>query len=159
MLTSRRAPSIVLTFIALLSIAGLFAGCGSSGGTTGSSNASSITLWTRDSDAALVQTIAKAYNSSHTTQIKPNIIPAGQFVSKFGTAVASGDVPDLVATDLIFSPYFASTNELTDVTSFAHSLPYFDKLDQSHVRLATYQGKLYGLPFSAEGSFLVYNKG
>ena len=159
MLVNRRASRMMLNLIALLSLVGLFAACGGSGGSTSSSNASSITLWTRDSDAALVQTIAKAYNSSHTTQIKPNIIPAGQFVSKFGTAVASGDVPDLVATDLIFSPYFASTNELTDVTSFAHSLPYLDKLDQSHVRLATYQGKLYGLPFSAEGSFLVYNKG
>lgn len=156
MLTNRRVPAILLNLIALLSIVGLFSGCG---GTTSSSNASSITLWTRDSDAALVQTIAKAYNSSHTTQIKPNIIPASQFVSKFGTAVASGDVPDLVATDLIFSPYFASTNELMDITSFAHSLPYFDKLDQSHVRLATYQGKVYGMPFTAEGSFLIYNKG
>src|SRR5947199_9093130 len=148
MWVERRASRMMLNLIALLSLVGLFAACGGSGGTT-SSNASSLTLWTRDSDAALVQTIAKAYNSSHTTQIKPNIIPAGQFVSKFGTAVASGDVPDLVSTDLIFSPYFASTNELTDITSFAHSLPYFDKLDQSHVRLGTYQGKLYGLPFSA----------
>ena len=101
MLVNRRASTMMLNFIALLSLVGLFAACGGSGGTTGSSNASSLTLWTRDSDAALVQTIAKAYNSSHTTQIKPNIIPAGQFVSKFGTAVASGDVPDLVATDLV----------------------------------------------------------
>jgi multiple sugar transport system substrate-binding protein len=160
MLTNRRAPSIVLNLIALLSLVGLFAACGGPAGTTSSSsNASTITIWSRDSDAQLVQTIANAYNSGHTTKLKPNIIPAAQFVSKFGTAVASGEVPDLVATDLIFSPYFASSNELTDITSFAHSLPFFDKLDQSHVRLATYQGKLYGLPFTAEGSFLIYNKG
>jgi multiple sugar transport system substrate-binding protein len=160
MLTNRRAPSIVLTFIALLSIVGLFAGCGSAGSSSGGGTSSNtITLWSRDSDAALVQTIAKAYNASHKTQLKLNIIPAAQFVSKFGTAVASGEVPDLVATDLIFSPYFASTNELTDITSFAQSLPYFDKLDQAHVRLGTYKGKIYALPFSTDGSFLVYNKG
>jgi len=159
MLVDRRASTMILNLIALLSLVGLFAACGGSGGNT-SSNASTITLWSRDSDAALVQSVAKAYNSSHTTpQLKVNIIPAGQFVSKFGTAVASGDVPDLVATDLVYSPYFASTNELADMTSFARSLSYFDKLDQAHMRLTTYQGKIYGLPFSTEGSVLIYNKG
>lgn len=160
MLVNRRASTMMLNLIALLSLVGLFAACGGSGGTTsGSSNASAISLWTRDSDAVLLQPVAQAYNASHTTKVKLNIIPAAQFVSKFGTAMAGGEVPDLVATDLIFSPYFAASNELTDVTSFAHGLPFFDKLDQAHVRLATYQGKLYGLPFTAEGSYLIYNKG
>ena len=123
-----------------------------------SSNPNIITLWTRDSDAVLVQPVVQADNASHKTQVQLNIIPAAQFVSKFGTAMAGAKFRPR-RHDLVFSPYFASSYELTDITSFAHSLPYFDKLDQSHIRMATYQGKLFGLPFSAEGSFLLYNKG
>lgn len=155
--TSHRARMLMSTLIALLPIVGFLAGCNSGGGA--SSNPNIITLWTRDSDAVLLQPVAQAYNATHKTKVQLNIIPAAQFVSKFGTAMAGGEIPDLVATDLVFSPYFASSYELTDITSFARSLPYFDKLDQSHVRMATYQGKLFGLPFSAEGSFLLYNKG
>ena len=50
MLNNRRAPSIVLTFIALLSLAGFLVGCGGSGGSSSgggggaSSNTSTITL-------------------------------------------------------------------------------------------------------------------
>jgi multiple sugar transport system substrate-binding protein len=154
MLLTRRAPSVALTFVILLSI--VLASCGGGGG---SGSANTITFWTRDSDAALVQPLVKDYNASHKTQVKLNIIPAAQFVNKFGTAVAGGEVPDLVATDLIYTPYFSASNELTDLTSFAHSLPYFDKLDRAHMRLATYQGKIYALPFTAEGSVLLYNKG
>lgn len=155
MVTNRRVAVIMLTVSALCFITGLFAGCSPGG----AANSNTITLWTRDSDAVLVQPVVQAYNASHTTQVKVNIIPAAQFVTKFGTAVSAGDVADLVATDLVFSPYFASSYELMDITSFAHSLPFFHKLDQSHIRMATYQGKLYALPFSAEGSFLIYNKG
>ena len=33
-----------------------------------------------------------------------------------------------------------------------------ETLSPSHVRLARYEGDLYGLPFTAEGSILLYNK-
>ena len=150
--------ALLLPFLALTM---LLAGCGGDGsGSTGSSGSSKVTIsfWSRDSDAALVQPLVAAYNASHTNQVKLTLIPAGSFVTKFGAAVASGEVPDLVATDLVYTPAFASQNELTDITAQAKALPFFSKLSPSHIRLATWQGKIYGLPFSAEGSFLLYNK-
>jgi multiple sugar transport system substrate-binding protein len=121
--------------------------------------ATTISFWVRDSDAGFVQPLVKAYNARHTTQVKLNIIPAAQFVAKFGTSIAGGEAPDVVAIDLIYLPAFASANQMTDITTLAHTLPYFKTLSPSHIRLATYQGKLYGVPFSAEGSVLLYNKG
>jgi multiple sugar transport system substrate-binding protein len=121
--------------------------------------ATAISFWVRDSDAGFVQPLVKAYNASHADQVNLNIIPAPQFVAKFGTAVAGGEAPDVVAIDLIYLPAFASANQMTDITDSAHKLPFFSTLSPSHVRLATYNGRLYGVPFSAEGSVLLYNKG
>ncbi|GCE31576.1 hypothetical protein KDA_70600 [Dictyobacter alpinus] len=147
--------AMLLPFLALTLI---LAACGGTSNSSGSSDKVTITFWSRDSDAALVQPLIAAYNASHKNQIKLTLIPANSFVTKFGSAVASGDVPDLVATDLVYTPAFASQNQLTDITDKVKALSFFDKLSPSHVRLATYQSKIYGLPFSAEGSFLLYNK-
>ncbi|GCE07867.1 ABC transporter substrate-binding protein [Dictyobacter aurantiacus] len=131
--------------------------CGGSG--AGSDNGpTTISFWVRNSDADLVAPVVKAYNKSHKNQIKLTLIPAAQFVTKFGTAIAAGTAPDVVAIDLIYMPAFDAASQMTDITDFAHKLPYFDKLSPSHIRLATYQNKVYGVPFSAEGSVLLYNK-
>ena len=80
-------------------------------------------------------------------------------MTKVGASVGAGAPPDLMAVDLIYVPQFAAANQLTDITDLAKALPYFDKLSPSHVRLATYEDKIFGLPFNAEGSYLMYNKG
>jgi len=121
--------------------------------------ATAINFWIRSSDSGFVTPLVKGYNASHSTQVKLTIIPADSFVTKFGTSIAGGAAPDVVAIDLIYLPAFDAANQMTDITSFAHKLPYFNRLSPSHIRLATYNGKLYGLPFSAEGSILLYNRG
>ena len=87
-----------------------------------------------------------------------SIIPSAQFVQKFGTAAASGTAPDVASIDLVFLPYFASQGALEDITDVASGLPYKDSLSPAHRRLATYEGKTYALPFTAEASILYYNK-
>jgi multiple sugar transport system substrate-binding protein len=47
---------------------------------------------------------------------------------------------------------------MTDLTDLAQGLLFFDQLSPSHVRLGTYNERIYALPFNAEGSVLVYNK-
>jgi multiple sugar transport system substrate-binding protein len=80
-------------------------------------------------------------------------------VPTFGAAVAGDTPPDVVSLDLIYPPAFAAAHDLTDVTALTHKLPYFSTFNPAQIRLATYQGKLYGVPFSAGGSVLMYNKG
>ena len=112
----------------------------------------------RDSDQGFVEPLVKAYNAKGGTQVKLTVIPAGQFVTKFATAVAGGSAPDVVAIDLIYVPSFAAADQMTDLTDLAKALPYAKTLSPSHVRLAIYEGKQYAVPFSAEGSVLIYNK-
>jgi multiple sugar transport system substrate-binding protein len=119
---------------------------------------STITFWVRDSDQAIVDPLVKAYNARGATNVKLSVIPAGQFVTKFATSIAGGTPPDVVAIDLIYLPAFSKAGQMTELTAQAKALPFFDKLSPSHVRLATYEGKLYAVPFSAEASVLVYNK-
>src|SRR5260221_754238 len=127
--------------------------------TTRAQDTVKMSFWSRDSDEALVRGLVKAWNASHPNQIEVTIIPAADFVTKIGTAVAGGAAPDIMAIDLIYVPAFAAADQLTEITDMAKALPYFDKLSPSHVRLATYKDKLYGLPFSAEASVLMWNKG
>ena len=117
-----------------------------------------MTMLTRDSNESVVRVLADAWNESHDNQIEVTVVPASDFVTKFGTMLASGSPPDIVAVDLIYMPEFSAAGQMTDITDKAKALPYFDNLSPSHIRLATYEDKIYGLPFNAEGSVLFWNK-
>jgi len=118
-----------------------------------------MSFWSRDSDETLVRGLVKAWNDTHPNQINVTIIPAADFVTKLGTAVASGSAPDLMAIDLIYVPAFAAADQMTDITDLVKTLPFADKLSPAHMHLATYQNKVYAVPFNAEGSVLIWNKG
>ncbi len=122
-------------------------------------DAITLTLWSRDSNQAFVRQLVDAWNGSHTNQIEPTIIPAEQFVTRIGAAIATGEAPDLMPIDLIYVPQFAKAGQLTEISALAEALTFFDQLSPSHVRLARYEDGLYALPFNAEASVLLYNKG
>ena len=117
-----------------------------------------LSFWIRASDAGFVEPMVKVWNASHPNQVVLTVIPNDDFVTKFGTAVAGGAAPDVVALDLVFVPTFAQAGQLSDVTSEANALPFAKSLSPSHVRLAQHSGKQYAVPFSAESSVLLYNK-
>ena len=120
--------------------------------------AAELTLWARATTEAYSVAVVKAWNESHADKITLNLIPNEQFVAKVGTAIAAGSPPDLMSIDLVYIPSFARAEQLTDLTAFAKDLPFFDKLSPSHIRLGTFGGKLYAMPYSAEASILMYNK-
>lgn len=127
-------------------------------GTSDAQDGVMLEFWSRNIDESLVKPMVDAFNSSHADQISLTIIPSDQFVQKLGTAIAGGDAPDLIAIDLIYVPQFASTGQLVDITDLAESMPHFDLLTASHIRLGVYEGRNYALPFFVDGSFLIYNK-
>ncbi|TIV33128.1 MAG: sugar ABC transporter substrate-binding protein, partial [Mesorhizobium sp.] len=59
---------------------------------------------------------------------------------------------------LIYTPSFAAAGQLEDITDWAKSLPYFSSLSPAHVKTGTYKDRIYGLPFSADASVLIWNK-
>lgn len=129
-------------------------------GCTDSTNAAKstmITFWVRENDKAFTIPLVQAYNETHTTKVKLTVLPAESFVTKFGTAIVAG-TPPVMAIDLIYLPAFTAAHQMMDITDRAHRLPFFDTLSHSHIRLATSGSRLYGLPYSANGSVLFYNK-
>ncbi len=118
-----------------------------------------LTMWSRDSNQDFLRELVDMWNGSHTNQIELTIIPAADFVTRVGVASAGGEAPDLLPIDLIYVPAFARAGNLTEIGEFIDSLPYADQLSPSHIHLGEYDGGRYAVPFAAEGSVLLYNKG
>jgi len=154
---------VVLSLMATLMLAACTAPAAAPAGESAAEEApaggATMSFWTRDSNQEQVRKLVDAWNESHENKIEVTVIPASEYMTKVGASVGAGAPPDLMAVDLIYVPQFAAAGQLTDITDLAKGLPYFEQLSPSHVRLATYDGKIFGLPFNAEGSYLIYNKG
>jgi multiple sugar transport system substrate-binding protein len=120
--------------------------------------AAEITLWIRADGAAFMPPLVEAFNAQGEDKVTLEIIPAAQLLQKYATALAGGSAPDALSLDLIFTPSLAEKGQLEDMTAWAKSLPYFDALSPAHVSVGTYQDKIYGLPFAADASILLWNK-
>ncbi len=122
------------------------------------SAAETANIWVRADGSNFMPQIVEAFNKSHENQIKLDIIPNGEIVQKYATSAAGGTAPDGLSLDLIYTPAFAAAGQLEDITDWAKSLPYFKELSPAHVKTGTYKDKIYGLPFSADSSVLIWNK-
>lgn len=117
-----------------------------------------LTMWARTDVQNFLPQVIEAFNASHDAKIEVQFVPPGELVQKFATAAAGGSAPDLLSLDLIYTPAFAAAGQLVDLTDIAKALPYFDKLSPAHIQAGSYDGKIYGLPFSADSSVLLWNK-
>jgi len=122
------------------------------------SAAEKIEMWVRTGIGDSFKKVVEAYNASHENQVVTTEVPFGELVQKYATAIAGGQAPDALSMDLIYNPAFAAAGQLEDLTDWAKSLPYFNSLSPSHVKLGTYQNKIYGLPLSVETSVFAWNK-
>ncbi|MCX5579936.1 ABC transporter substrate-binding protein [Kaistia terrae] len=122
------------------------------------SAAETANIWVRADGSNFMPQIVEAFNKSHENQIKLDIIPNAEIVQKYATSAAGGTAPDGLSLDLIYTPAFAAAGQLEDITDWAKSLPYFKELSPAHVKTGTYKDKIYGLPFSADSSVLIWNK-
>ncbi|MBK8022677.1 MAG: sugar ABC transporter substrate-binding protein [Chloroflexi bacterium] len=122
-------------------------------------DAVTLQMWSRDSNQAFLRELVDMWNADHANQIELTIIPAADFVTRVGVASAAGEAPDLLPIDLIYVPQFAQAGNLVEIGAFIDALPFADQLSASHVHLGEYDGGRYAVPFAAEGSVLLYNKG
>lgn len=121
-------------------------------------SAETATIWVRADASNFMPKVVDAFNKSHGDQIKLDIIPNAEIITKYGAAAAGGTAPDALSLDLIYTPAFAASGQLEDITDWAKSLPYFSALSPAHVKTGTYHDRIYGLPFSADSSVLIWNK-
>ncbi|WP_064697508.1 ABC transporter substrate-binding protein [Rhizobium aegyptiacum] len=121
-------------------------------------SAENVEMWVRSGIGDAFKKVVEAYNSSHENKVVMTEVPFSELVQKYATAIAGGQAPDALSMDLIYNPAFAAAGQLEDLTDWAKSLPYFNSLSPSHVRLGTYEDKIYGLPLSVETSVFAWNK-
>lgn len=149
---------------ALLAGALVLAGCQSgpsttSAGDTGAvDDGTTITMWTRSPTVTFSQTLVDAYNAGHKNQVKLTAFPADSYQQKVGTAAGAGDLPDVLAADVVYAPNYASKGIYLDLTKRINELPFKDTLAPAHMKTATYNGKFYGVPHDIDLSAVFYNK-
>jgi multiple sugar transport system substrate-binding protein len=85
-------------------------------------------------------------------------IPHAEMVGKISLGMATGDVPDLMGMDLIYGPQFENAGQLVDLTDLIGDLPELETSSSGHRTVATWDGRLYGVPLYQDVSALFYNK-
>ncbi len=120
--------------------------------------AETFSLWVRSDGSEFMPKLVEAFNAKGEDKAELQIVPVNELVQKYAIAAAGGSQPDALSLDLIYTPSFAMAGQLKDMTEFAKGLPYYDKLSKAHLSVGTYDGKIYGMPFSADASVLIWNK-
>ncbi|GAA4623900.1 sugar ABC transporter substrate-binding protein [Actinoallomurus vinaceus] len=156
----RQAP--VLTALATATV--LLAACQSGGTASSASDTSAkddgttITMWTRSPTAIFSQTLIDAYNRGHRNKVKLTVIPADSYQQKVGTAAGARQLPDVLASDVVYAPNYASKGVYLDLTARVNKLPFKASLAPAHMKTATYNNKIYGVPHDIDLSAVFYNK-
>jgi multiple sugar transport system substrate-binding protein len=145
------------------------AGCSSSGSSTPATSPTSgsfgvnatgtVQFWARTVSKTLAQKLVGEFNATHKNlQVKLTLTSINNDVTTLATSIRAGDPPDVVGLNDIDMPTFTRNGSFMDLTAQINKLPYVSALSPGHVGLATYSGKLYGVPYWADLSVLWYNK-
>jgi len=122
--------------------------------------AEDLQMWERSGgNAKMVDTLVAMWNEKNPDRkIILTYIEHSEMVAKLAQAVASGEVPDLMGMDLIYAPQFEKAGQLVDITDKIKDWPELKTASPGHMTVATYEGRLYGVPLYADVSALFYNK-
>ncbi len=121
-------------------------------------SATDITMWVRQSAANGAQHVVDLWNKTHADKIQMTVIPDTQMVPKLAQGSQAGQVPDVVAFDLIYMPDFMRAGLLKDITAELKADPNYASEAPAYKNISTYDGKLYGTGFTPDVSVLVWNK-
>lgn len=126
------------------------------GGGTASANAT-ITMWARSENVVTPKLVA-AYNKSHKAQIKLTIIPGDSYITKVATAAGAKSLPDVLVSDVVYSPNYVQQGLFKDETALVNKLSFKSSLVKAHLDAASANGKIYAVPFDVDSSIILYNK-
>ena len=157
-----------LTGAAAVTLLCAAAACSSSGGAAaptptnssfGVNATGTVQFWARTVSKTLAQKLVSEFNATHKNlQVKLTLTSINDDTTSLATSIRAGDPPDVVGLNDIDMPAFTSVGSFLNLTSEVNKLPYKADLSPGHVGLATYQGKIYGVPYWADLSVLWYNK-
>jgi multiple sugar transport system substrate-binding protein len=157
-----------LLVVAVLGVAALLAAaCGGSSGSSSSESTKTfgvnatgtVHFWARQATDGPAKALVAAFNATHKNlKVVLHLTPPNDDTSQLATAIRAGSVPDVVGLNDIDVPEFSHQNALMNLTKYIDALPYKTSLSPGHLKLATYNGQDYGLPYLADLSVLWYNK-
>ena len=170
-MTRRRSPraTVVLTgvLVGMLLAGGLPAGAGAQtapdvAAACAQTNASgALQMWERTGgNKQMVDLLACSWNAANPSRpINLTYIEHDAMVPKLAQAIASNQAPDLLGMDLIYGPQFETAGQLYDVTDMIGNDPSLATASPGHMKVSTYQDRVYGVPLYADVSVLFWNKG
>jgi multiple sugar transport system substrate-binding protein len=129
-------------------------GSGSGSGDTGET----ITMWTRAATQTQSQRLVDAYNKSHKNKVKLTLIPTDNYQARVAAAAGGKNLPDVFASDVIYAPNYTSQGLYLDITDRINELEFKDSLAPAHMRLGTFEDRLYTVPHTLDLSVLFWNK-
>jgi len=125
----------------------------------GVDDGTTLSMWTRAPLERQATQLVDAYNASHKNQVKLEIIPNDDMEGKVGGAATNGELPDLLAGDVVRVPYWVDNGLFTDITDRIDALPFKDDISAGHIDAGTdSDGKEHTLPFVQDISVMVWNK-
>jgi multiple sugar transport system substrate-binding protein len=154
----RSASTLVAVTAAVAVLAGCSTGTAEPAPSGNPDNGTQLTMWARNTSNNIAQTIVDQYNATHENQIDLTIIPNESIQQKVGAAAASGGLPDILASDVVYAPNYLKQGLFADMTDKVTSLPFYDDLGKAHIDAATLDDKIYGAPFIVDSSIILYNK-
>ena len=116
-------------------------------------------MWTRAPLERQAKLLVEAYNADHENQVKLEIIPNDDMEGKVGAAAQNGDLPDLLAGDVVRLPYWVDNGLFTDLTEQIEALPTIDDIAAGHLDAGTTpDGAKHTVPFVTDVSVMAWNK-
>ncbi len=123
-------------------------------------HAETVTWWTPNWGQERAAKLAADFEKANPDiQIKMEITVANGLQNRIMVALRSGNPPDLIDTSTSWMTPYAATGKLLALDDFAKKNVDMQDLLPEPVKAATYQGKLYGLPYRAQTLGMIYNKG
>jgi multiple sugar transport system substrate-binding protein len=135
--------------------------CGGGSNKSSSSNpddGTQLTMWVRSATDQFSQRLVDGYNSSHKNHVQLTVIPNDNYLAKVGAAAGSNSLPDILASDVVYTPNYTKQGLFQDISSEIKALPFYSGLAKSHLDVASYQGKTYAVPHKLDSSVMFYNK-
>jgi multiple sugar transport system substrate-binding protein len=156
----RRAGAVISAAMAVSLVAACGGGGGqaSPGGGESPDSGAKLTMWARNTSDNLAKVIVDEYNKTHKNQIELTTIPNDTYQQKVAAAAASKSLPDIVASDVVYSPNYVKQGLFRDVTDRVKGLSFYSNLSKAHMEAASADGKIYGTPFILDSSLIFYNK-
>ncbi|MFI6210149.1 extracellular solute-binding protein [Streptomyces sp. NPDC051041] len=135
--------------------------CGGDGDSGDTAGPVTITWWDTSNatnEAPTYKALVKEFEAAHEgIKVKYVNVPFDQAQNKFDTAAGSKGAPDVLRSEVGWTPAFAKKGFFLPLDG-TEALAEQDEFRPNLIQQAKYEGKVYGVPFTTDTLALVYNK-